>query len=154
MFRTVLRSIAIRRVTLALWASACLISAPQAQAPSTQAQSNAVNNPNGPTPAAIQGAGAASVGSTGMDSKSMMKAMNDKLSAMQMTGKQDSDFAMMMRAHHQSGIDMAQAELRDGKDPAMRKLAKGIIAAQQKEIAQMDAYLGKQVGSSRVGSSQ
>ncbi|GAB3478511.1 DUF305 domain-containing protein [Polaromonas eurypsychrophila] len=79
----------------------------------------------------------------GMDMKGMMKDNNDKMSSMKMTGNTDVDFAMMMRIHHLGAIDMAQAELRDGKDPQMTKMAKAIIAAQKKEIAQFDKFLAK-----------
>jgi uncharacterized protein (DUF305 family) len=79
----------------------------------------------------------------GMDMKAMMKSNDDKMAAMKMTGKPDVDFAMMMRIHHQGAIDMAQAELRDGKDAQMRKLATSIISAQKKEIAQLDKFLAK-----------
>ena len=79
----------------------------------------------------------------GMDMKSMMKNNNDKMASMKMTGNADVDFAMMMRIHHQGAIDMAEAELRDGKDAQMRKLATNIIAAQKKEIAQLDKFLAK-----------
>ena len=78
------------------------------------------------------------------DMQGMMKDSNEKMSSMQMTGKPDVDFAMMMRMHHQGAIDMAQAELRDGKAPEMRKMAQNIIAAQKKEIAQLDKFLEKQ----------
>ncbi len=78
-----------------------------------------------------------------MDMKTMMKDMNDRMSSMAMSGNQDVDFAMMMRMHHQGAIDMAQAELRGGKDPQMRKMANEIIAAQKKEIAQIDKFLAK-----------
>ena len=80
---------------------------------------------------------------TGMDMKGMMKDNNEKMSSMKMTGNTDADFAMMMRIHHQGAIDMAQAEMRDGKDPQMKKMAKDIIAAQKKEIAQFDKFLAK-----------
>lgn len=79
-----------------------------------------------------------------MDMKAMMKDMNDKMSTMQMTGKTDVDFAMMMRIHHQGVIHMAEAELKDGKEPQMKKMAKDIISAQKKEIAQIDKFLAKQ----------
>lgn len=85
----------------------------------------------------------AGMGMKGMDMQSMMKDSNDKMSGMKMTGNADVDFAMMMRMHHQGAIDMAQTELRDGKAPEMRKMAKDIIAAQKKEIAQLDKFLAK-----------
>lgn len=53
----------------------------------------------------------------------------------------------MMRIHHQGAIDMAQSQLRDGKDPQLLSMAQDIISAQKKEIAVLDAFLvrnGKQ----------
>lgn len=79
----------------------------------------------------------------GTDMKAMMKDNNDKMSSMAMTGNVDIDFAMMMRMHHQGAIEMAQAELKNGKEPQMRKMAQSIIAAQKKEIAQFDRFLAK-----------
>jgi uncharacterized protein (DUF305 family) len=77
----------------------------------------------------------------GMDMKGTMKGMSDKMAAMPMSGNTDIDFAMMMREHHVGAIDMAQAQLQNGKEPQMRKLAKEIIAAQKKEIATIDKFL-------------
>ena len=94
-------------------------------------------------PASGAGMGNKSMDMKGMDMKSMMKNNDDKMASMKMTGNADVDFAMMMRVHHQGAIDMAQAELRDGKDAQMRKLATNIIAAQKKEIAQLDKFLVK-----------
>ncbi|PLR32396.1 DUF305 domain-containing protein [Chimaeribacter californicus] len=53
----------------------------------------------------------------------------------------DIAFAQGMIAHHQGAIDMAKTELNYGKDPAMRKLAQEIIAAQQPEIDRMQRWL-------------
>ena len=78
-----------------------------------------------------------------MDMKGMMKAMSDKMSAMKTTGKPDIDFAMAMRVHHEGAIQMAEMELKDGKDDTMRKLANEIISAQRKEIAHIDKFLSE-----------
>jgi uncharacterized protein (DUF305 family) len=75
--------------------------------------------------------------------QSMMKGM-DGMQKMPMSGDTDKDFAMMMKMHHQQGVDMAQMEIDHGKSPAMKKMAKQIIAAQNKEIAQFDVWLAKQ----------
>lgn len=48
---------------------------------------------------------------------------------MPITGDTDKDFAMMMKMHHQQGMDMAIIELAKGKSPAMNAMAKQIIAA-------------------------
>lgn len=77
----------------------------------------------------------------GMDMKPMMMDMQAKMSAMKPSGNTDVDFAMMMRVHHQSAVTMAEAELKNGKDPQMRVMAKDIIRAQKKEIAAFDKFL-------------
>lgn len=66
-----------------------------------------------------------------------MTTMNRDMRAAPMTGDADRDFVAMMIPHHQGAIDMAQAELRHGKDPALRRLANEIVTAQHKEIAMM-----------------
>ena len=97
-----------------------------------------------PMPAMHGGmAASAAMPGGGMDMKTMMKDMGGKMTAMPMSGNPDIDFAMMMRIHHQGAIDMAIAELSNGKDPQMRKMAKAIVTAQKKEITQFDAYLAK-----------
>ena len=68
--------------------------------------------------------------------QTMMKGMNVKP-----TGKPDQDFVLMMIPHHQGAIDMAKVELQYGTDPELRQLATDIVAAQEKEIAQMKDWL-------------
>ena len=53
----------------------------------------------------------------------------------------DAAFAAGMLAHHQGAVEMAQIELKYGKDPVMRKLAENIIQAQEGEIKLMQNWL-------------
>ena len=63
---------------------------------------------------------------------------------MEMSGDVDKDFAMMMKMHHQQALDMAKMEIAHGKSPEMKAMAKKIMSAQKKEIAQFDKWLAKQ----------
>jgi uncharacterized protein (DUF305 family) len=72
-----------------------------------------------------------------MTMDTMMKSMD----AMKTTGNADADFLIMMIPHHQSAIDMAQVELKQGKDEETRRMAQKIIDAQIQEIADMKAML-------------
>ena len=75
--------------------------------------------------------------------QSMMMGM-DGMQKMQMSGDTDKDFAMMMKVHHQQAVNMAEMEIAHGKSSEMKAMAKQIIAAQKKEIAQFDQWLAKQ----------
>ena len=80
-----------------------------------------------------------------------MDGMDKGMKSAPMNGDVDHDFATMMMPHHQGAIDMAKAELLYGKDPVMRRLAKGIIVDQQSEIQAMQLWLSKQGKASPTG---
>lgn len=79
----------------------------------------------------------------GGDMRGSMMGMMKDMDSMKMSGDTDRDFAMMMKMHHQGAIDMAQVELKSGKDPKMKAMAKRIIEAQQKEIKELDQWLAR-----------
>lgn len=79
----------------------------------------------------------------GGDMKGSMMGMMKNMESMKTTGDTDHDFAMMMKMHHQGAIDMAQIELKSGKDASLKAMATKIIEAQQKEIGQLDQWLAK-----------
>lgn len=65
----------------------------------------------------------------------------DMDNSMLMTAKPfERMFIDMMVPHHQGAIRMARAELAKGRDPQLRKLAQGVIAAQSDEIKQMNSW--------------
>ncbi|MCQ8278349.1 DUF305 domain-containing protein [Acetobacteraceae bacterium KSS8] len=72
-----------------------------------------------------------------------MQHMQQDMQGAVMTGDPDHDFVVMMLPHHIGAVDMAKVELAHGQDPALLKLARGIVAAQDREIAFMKAWLAK-----------
>lgn len=91
-----------------------------------------------PAPAADAGGSSAAFKAA---NEKMMKGMDVPL-----TGDTDKDFVAGMIPHHIGAVDMAKIELRDGKDPALKKLARDIVAAQDKEIAFMKQWQAKHRG--------
>jgi len=57
-----------------------------------------------------------------------------------MTAMDEQQFLAMMIPHHQMAVDMAKAELGSGTNPKVKAIARRVIAAQDKEIAQMTAW--------------
>jgi uncharacterized protein (DUF305 family) len=91
------------------------------------------------TPAQAGGALSASTQAFENNAAKMMKNM----SAPGYAGDTDADFVAHMIPHHQGAVDQAEVELKYGKDPQMRALAKNIIKAQMEEIAFMKQWQAK-----------
>ncbi|MGE4335213.1 hypothetical protein D3C87_1257160 [compost metagenome] len=83
---------------------------------------------------------------TPADMRDSMMNMQKRMNAFEASGDPDRDFAAMMRMHHMGAVDMAEFELKHGKDPEMRQMAKEIITAQKSEIAKFDAWLAAHKG--------
>lgn len=84
----------------------------------------------------------------GDEAHTALMAGMDKMNADMMAGGMAADpdvaFICSMIPHHRGAIDMAKAELQYGDDEWSKTLAEQIIAAQEKEIADMLAWLEKQ----------
>ena len=78
------------------------------------------------------------------DMKASMMMGMEGMQKMTMTGDTDKDFAMMMKMHHQQALNMAEMQIANGKSPEMKTMARQIVVAQKKEIAQFDKWLAKQ----------
>jgi uncharacterized protein (DUF305 family) len=59
----------------------------------------------------------------------------------QPSGDIDRDFVALMEAHHQGAIALAQAEVKLGTNPRVRRIARGIIRDQGRGMSQMRAAL-------------
>jgi uncharacterized protein (DUF305 family) len=114
-------------------AATCFLSAVQAQ--TTPTPSMPATMPHGQMHKGMMGSD---------DMKRSMMTGMDSMNKMVMSGDTDKDFAMMMKIHHQQAVDMSEMQLAHGKSPAMKTMAKQIIAAQKKEIAMFDQWLAKQ----------
>jgi hypothetical protein len=59
------------------------------------------------------------------------------------SGDVDTDFVAMMVPHHRGAIEMAQVELRYGRNEPLRRMAQEIIVTQLQEITAMRLSLGQ-----------
>lgn len=74
----------------------------------------------------------------------VMGKMHKAMMEAKQTGDADIDFVTGMIPHHQGAIDMAKIVLEKGKNPEIKKLAEGIIKAQESEIKMMNEWLATQ----------
>lgn len=109
-----------------------------ALAPVAHAQETMEGMDHGDMPGMSAGAPEADGGAFGDVMQEMHEAM-----MVPSSGNVDVDFVRGMIPHHQGAIDMARIELDQGTDPQIRAIAEAVIEAQEKEIAEMEAWLAE-----------
>ena len=76
--------------------------------------------------------------------KEVMSQMSTMKMDMNHSGSVDKQFAQMMIPHHQGAIDMAKSYIKSGAhEEKLKTMANKIIADQQKEIGELQAWLNK-----------
>jgi uncharacterized protein (DUF305 family) len=114
------------------------------------AMGSAAHATEAPRPSTIN---AASIAATDMKAfgeamDRSMARMHEGMAAAKPTGDPDRDFAAMMIPHHQGAVEMAEIQLRFGRDERLRRLAQGIIVEQRQEIAVMQRILDEKPAAS------
>lgn len=66
--------------------------------------------------------------------------MSMDMSALKTAKPFDRAFVDQMIPHHQGAIRMARAQLAHGRDPELRRISQAIVAAQKREIAEMNGW--------------
>ena len=79
-------------------------------------------------------------GSLGLSQEAM--GMDHDVASLETAKPFDDAFLRLMIPHHEGALVMSNALLKGGADPELKTLARAIIAAQQREIAQMREQLG------------
>lgn len=131
---------------VAVLAAAFAIGSTAAQAQAPMPGHGGMQHGGSPAPAAPPSGSAANH----QEMMDAMERMNREMMAPQaMTGDPDRDLVAMMIPHHQGAIDMARIYLRDGKDPQIRRMARKIIADQEREIREMRAWQSRRPAAAR-----
>jgi len=71
----------------------------------------------------------------------MHAEMKTAMKAMPMSGNIDKDYAVMMISHHEGGMKMSKAQVKNGMSASLKDMAKKGISHETKEIAELKTWL-------------
>ncbi|PYF74680.1 DUF305 domain-containing protein [Pedobacter nutrimenti] len=109
-------------------------------------QNQQSNNQNDSVANADSSGHAMSDTSSNMKDSPIMVSMNkmmENMHKMEKSGNADHDLAASLHEHHMGAIDMAEAELQNGSDDKLKKMAQAIKEKQGKEIQDLDGLIAK-----------
>ena len=75
------------------------------------------------------------------DFSTALHQMTNDINQIPLTGNAERDFAVLLKGHHQGAVNIAQAELKNGKDDALKEMAQNISTTYKQEIAALDAFV-------------
>lgn len=73
-----------------------------------------------------------------------MKDMMKKMKGMTTTGNTDKDYVSMMIPHHEAAVKMAEDQIANGKNEALKQMAQKMIEEQTQEIDVFKKWLANQ----------
>lgn len=74
------------------------------------------------------------------DFSTALHHVTNDINQIPLTGDADRDFVVFLKSHHQGAIDIAQAEMKNGKDAVLKQMAGDISNTYKTEIAELENY--------------
>lgn len=75
------------------------------------------------------------------DFSTALHHVTNDINQIPLTGNADRDFAVFLKGHHQGAIDIAQAEIKNGKDDALKQMARDISNTYKSEITALETFV-------------
>ena len=77
------------------------------------------------------------------DFSTALHHVTNDINQIPLTGNAERDFAMLLKSNHQGAIDIAQAEIKNGKDDALKQMAQDISTTYKSEISDLEAFVAR-----------
>lgn len=90
---------------------------------------------------ATSGAAFATADTGARELRGAIQQSAQSMRAMQATDDVDRDFVTAMQRRHQDSIELARVEVKHGKDPSVRALARELIDKQKRDLDDLERWL-------------